>query len=66
MDANLLADPRAKVTLAGQTIEVLATPLEGPERDDYYRRFESMLEVYSAYKGRTGREIRVFTLERIN
>ncbi|SKD27348.1 Deazaflavin-dependent nitroreductase [Mycobacteroides abscessus subsp. massiliense] len=64
--ANLLADPRAKVTLAGQTIDVLATPLEGPERDDYYRRFESMLEVYSAYKGRTGREIRVFTLERIN
>ncbi len=54
------------MTLAGQTIEVLATPLEGPERDDYYRRFESMLEVHSAYKGRTGREIRVFTLERIN
>ena len=61
---NLLANPRAKVTLAGQTIDVVATALTGPERDDYYRRFEAMLEVYSAYKGRTGREIRVFILER--
>ncbi|BAX98673.1 hypothetical protein MSTE_03372 [Mycobacteroides stephanolepidis] len=61
---NLLADPRAKVTLAGQTFDVIATLAQGAERDDYYRRFEAMLEVYSAYKGRTGREIRVFTLER--
>ncbi|MEC4840978.1 nitroreductase/quinone reductase family protein [Mycobacteroides chelonae] len=61
---NLLADPRAKVTLADQTFDVIATLVQGPERDDYYRRFEAMLEVYSAYKGRTGREIRVFTLER--
>ncbi|MBB4853469.1 deazaflavin-dependent oxidoreductase (nitroreductase family) [Mycobacteroides chelonae] len=60
---NLLADPRAKVTLAGQTIDVVATLVQGPERDHYYRRFEAMLEVYSAYKGRTNREIRVFTLE---
>ena len=61
---NLLADPRAKVTLDDQTFDVIATLVQGPERDDYYRRFEAMLEVYSAYKGRTGREIRVFTLER--
>ncbi|WP_078323904.1 nitroreductase/quinone reductase family protein [Mycobacteroides salmoniphilum] len=63
--ANLLADPHAKVTLAGQTIDVVATLAQGAERDDYYRRFEAMLEVYSAYKGRTGREIRVFILERV-
>lgn len=61
---NLLAEPRAKVTLAGQTIDVVATLVQGPERDDYYRRFEAMLQVYTAYKGRTGREIRVFALER--
>lgn len=61
---NLLADPRAKVTLAGQTIDVVATLAQGAERDDYYRRFEAMLAVYSAYKGRTSREIRVFILER--
>jgi deazaflavin-dependent oxidoreductase (nitroreductase family) len=61
---NLLANPRATVTLAGQTFDVIATLVQGPERDDYYRRFEAMLEVYSAYKGRTGREIRVFVLER--
>ncbi|MBA0045326.1 nitroreductase/quinone reductase family protein [Mycobacteroides sp. LB1] len=62
---NLLANPHAKVTLAGQTIDVVATLAQGPERDDYYRRFEAMLEVYTAYKGRTGREIRVFALERV-
>ncbi|MUM17805.1 nitroreductase family deazaflavin-dependent oxidoreductase [Mycobacterium sp. CBMA271] len=62
--ANLLADPRAKVTLAGQKIDVVATLVQGPERDDYYRRFEAMLHVYAAYKGRTDREIRVFTLQR--
>lgn len=61
---NLLADPHAKVTLAGQTIDVVATLAQGVERDDYYRRFEAMLEVYAAYKGRTGREIRVFSLKR--
>lgn len=62
--SNLLANPNAKVTLAGQTFDVVATLVQGPERDEYFHRFEQMTAAYTSYLSRTDREIRVFVLTR--
>lgn len=62
--SNLLADPHATVVIGGQSIPVVATLLQGAERDEAYRRLEAHSANYSAYKGRTDRAIRVFALTR--
>lgn len=62
--SNLLANPQAWVTMGGQEIPVLATPLSGAEYDRACERFMAYLKAYPAYRTRTDREIRVFALDR--
>ena len=62
--SNLLANPDAWVTMAGQEIPVRATLLTGEEYDHAYELFMSYLKAYPAYRSRTNREIRVFALDR--
>jgi deazaflavin-dependent oxidoreductase (nitroreductase family) len=62
--SNLLANPDAWVTMAGQEIPVRATLLTGEEYDHAYELFMNYLKAYPAYRSRTNREIRVFALDR--
>jgi deazaflavin-dependent oxidoreductase (nitroreductase family) len=59
---NLLANPRTWVNIDGREIEATATPVKGAERDRIYREFESLVSVYTVYKGRTSRTMRIFRL----
>ena len=59
---NLLADPHAVVIAGGQRIPVTAALLEGEEGEAGYQKMVDITTVYSAYRGRTDREIRVFRL----
>jgi deazaflavin-dependent oxidoreductase (nitroreductase family) len=59
---NLLAQPRASVTLAGVTTPVVAAIASD---DDRARLMPALLEVwpgYAAYAQRSGRELRMFVL----
>lgn len=59
---NLSADPHAVVVVGGRRIPVTATRLEGEEAEAAYQKMEEITAVYSAYRGRTHRQIRVFRL----
>jgi deazaflavin-dependent oxidoreductase (nitroreductase family) len=59
---NLRAAPRAKVTIGGRTIPVMAHELEGPERDAMFERFVELDPAYAEYRTRTTRRIPVFEL----
>jgi deazaflavin-dependent oxidoreductase (nitroreductase family) len=60
---NLVARPRATVTLAGLELPVTAAVLDGPARERAWSRFEA-LGPYGVYRQRTERTIRVFALDR--
>jgi len=60
---NLLADPRATVTIGGRDVRVRATLLEGPERERIWQAFVDLARTYDAYRERTERDIRVFALD---
>lgn len=62
--SNLLADPRAWVTMGGTQIPVSAAPVTGNERDRIYQKFVNYISNYDTYRNRAGRQIRVFTLTR--
>lgn len=59
---NLLAHPECSVNTAGIEVAATATPVVGAERDRVYAEFERLVRVYSVYRGRTDRPIRVFRL----
>jgi deazaflavin-dependent oxidoreductase (nitroreductase family) len=59
---NLLADPKAWVTMGGKEIAVVATQLTGAEHDRTFLKFADYGTNYDAYRGRTDRELRVFEL----
>jgi deazaflavin-dependent oxidoreductase (nitroreductase family) len=59
---NLLANPRATVKLGGKDVPVNAQLLEGPEAESAYQKMNDVAAVYSVYRGRTARSIRVFRL----
>lgn len=61
--SNLLAEPHAKVTIGGRDVPVVATPLEGQERERVWQAFVDMASTYEAYRSRTSRDIRVFALD---
>lgn len=63
--SNLLADPRATVTMGGKDIRVIATRLEGAAAEAGYASLEAVTRTYSEYRSRTDREIRVFRLEAV-
>jgi deazaflavin-dependent oxidoreductase (nitroreductase family) len=59
---NLLAQPRAVAVVGGQRVPVTATLLEGAEAEAGYQKMVEVASTYSAYRGRTDRQIRVFRL----
>lgn len=59
---NLLATPEAVAIVAGQRIPVTAALLEGDEAETAYQKMVAVTSVYSTYRGRTDRQIRVFRL----
>lgn len=61
---NLIADPKAWVTIGGEEIPVLATELTGAERDRVFELFVTYTSTYAAYRQRTDRQIRLFALTR--
>ncbi|MEC3957995.1 nitroreductase/quinone reductase family protein [Nocardia sp. CDC153] len=63
--ANLLANPAAEVTIAGQHIPVTATQVIDEDRKRaIFERFEETTEAYTAYRNRTARDLRIFALTR--
>ncbi|WP_137724031.1 nitroreductase/quinone reductase family protein [Prescottella subtropica] len=62
--ANLIAQPEASVTMAGDDIPVLATLVTDDEKDRLYTRFVDLAGAYGVYQGRTDRDIRMFVLTR--
>lgn len=61
---NLLADPNAWVTIKGVEIPVRATQVTGEEYDRMWRVFTGYSRVFSAYRGRMDRELRMFALSK--
>ena len=59
---NLMANPQAAVKVGGKHVPVTAQLLEGAEAEDAYRKMTEVANVYSVYRGRTARAIRVFRL----
>ncbi len=58
---NLLAEPRASVTMGGTEIPVTASLLTGEERDRGLQKFLAY-PMYRSYLSRTDRELRLFAL----
>ena len=59
---NLLADPRATVTVAGVTTPVVATLADDAERARLLPALLAVWPGYGDYAARAGRELRVFRL----
>ncbi|MEU6830851.1 nitroreductase/quinone reductase family protein [Nocardia beijingensis] len=62
--ANLLANPTATVAIAGERIQVTATPVPDPDKDAIFQRFVDITGAYAAYRTRTTRDLRIFALRR--
>lgn len=63
---NLIKSPDAVVIMAGQRIPVRAELLHGRAAEEAYRLMSELADVYTVYRGRTDREIRVFALTRVD
>ncbi len=62
--ANLLAEPRAEVTVRGRRVPVTGHLVTGAERDRLWNLMRGMWPAYDEYEKRAGgREIRVFRLD---
>src|SRR3954470_4174072 len=59
---NLLAEPRASVTVAGRTTPVVATLADEDERARLLPALLAVWPAYADYAERSGRELRVFRL----
>jgi deazaflavin-dependent oxidoreductase (nitroreductase family) len=59
---NLIARPDAVAVVGGRRIPVVATLLEDDEAESAYQLMVALTSVYSSYRGRTDRQIRVFRL----
>ncbi|MCU1450420.1 MAG: deazaflavin-dependent nitroreductase [Acidimicrobiales bacterium] len=62
--ANLLANPEATVSFRGQTIPVKARLLDASEKQEVWPQLLRIWPTYDRYVERSGRDIRVFRLER--
>jgi deazaflavin-dependent oxidoreductase (nitroreductase family) len=61
---NLVAEPRARVMVGGQTVPVMARELDDPERSLLYQRFvDEIDQSYREYQIRTIRRIPVVALD---
>lgn len=60
---NLQADPHARVTIDGQDRELIARMVTDPaEREEIWQLMYSIWPAYHAYRGRAGRDIKIFAL----
>lgn len=62
--ANLLARPDATVAYEGETFAVKARLLEPEEKEELWPRILEVWPSYQVYTERSGRDLRVFRLER--
>ncbi|MEI6700272.1 MAG: nitroreductase family deazaflavin-dependent oxidoreductase [Actinomycetota bacterium] len=62
---NLAAWPEANVSIKGEVFSVTATELNGDARTDAFERFVAMAKTYDAYRHRTDRAIKVFSLQKL-
>ncbi len=62
--ANLLAHPDATVAFEGETFAVKARLLEPDEKEELWPRILEVWPSYQVYTERSGRDLRVFRLER--
>jgi deazaflavin-dependent oxidoreductase (nitroreductase family) len=62
--ANLLANPDATVSFRGQTIPVKARLLDPAEKQEVWPQLLRLWPTYDRYVERSGRDLRVFRLER--
>jgi deazaflavin-dependent oxidoreductase (nitroreductase family) len=61
---NLLANPRARVEIGTETIDVTAREATGEERDRIWTRQKRVVPAFAQYEERTRRRIPVMILER--
>ena len=61
---NLLINAEAHVVVGGETIDVRARRAGAEEKAELWKRFVEMWPAYDTYVTRSGRDIRVFVLER--
>ena len=59
---NLLADPRVTVEVGAETLDAVATPLQGEERDRYYAEQARRYPGFAGYQEKTDRVIPVVVL----
>ena len=59
---NLMAESSAVAIVRGKRIPVTAVKLEGDAAEAAYQKMVAVTSVYSEYRGRTDRQIRVFRL----
>ncbi|MEU9878924.1 nitroreductase family deazaflavin-dependent oxidoreductase [Streptomyces phaeochromogenes] len=63
---NLLANPRATVELGTETFEVVALPLSGAERDEYFAKQVAVAPHFAEYERMATRVIPVVELRRVD
>lgn len=61
---NLAAEPRARIVVDGETIDVVAERLTDAEKDALWPTLEAHVPQFRVYVTRTARNIRVFRLRR--
>lgn len=62
---NLMADPRATIAIAGETVEVEARQAHGEERERLWERWVEVQPSADAFEDLAGREIPLFVLSRL-
>jgi deazaflavin-dependent oxidoreductase (nitroreductase family) len=63
---NLLANPRARIELGSETVDVVARVARGEERDLIWTRQKRRYPAFAQYERQTRREIPVVILERVS
>jgi deazaflavin-dependent oxidoreductase (nitroreductase family) len=60
---NLLAHPDASITVRGRRMPVLASQIEGTDREAAWELIEAQWPGYRAYERDSGRTVRLFRLQ---
>jgi len=61
---NLAADPRAFVQIGNERLAVVGAEVEGPRREELWRRFAAMYDGLDRYQGEARRRFPVVVLRR--
>jgi len=60
---NLIANPRARIEVGTETLDVMARVAEGDERDQLWERQKQRNPAFAGYEEKAGRQIPVVVLE---